>query len=109
MPILNPYESAESARVIYEILSPNKILHRLFPQSINDNFELASGTKMTGKSGGLILQSTSGFALAARGKSMAFKDDALLVIRGTKKFVDWITDANAFLVKPQRYPCTQRF
>ena len=100
MPILNPYESAVSADAIYAILNSNIILHNFFPQSINDNFELASGTKMTGKSGGLILKSTSGFALEARGKSMAFKDDALLVIRGTKKLVDWITDANAFLVKP---------
>ena len=40
---------------------------------------------MTGKSGGRIIQSTTGFALAARGKSIAHKDDALLVIRGTKK------------------------
>ena len=69
MPILNPYESAESSRVIYEILSPNKILHILFPQFINDNFHLADGTKMTGKPGGLILQFTSGFALAGPGKN----------------------------------------
>ena len=38
--------------------------------------------------------------MAARGKSIAYKDDALLVIRGTKKLADWITDANAFYVKP---------
>ena len=75
MPILNPYESAESARAIYEILSPNKILHELFPQSINDNIHLASGTKMTGKSGGRVLQFTAGFAMTARGKSMAHQDD----------------------------------
>ena len=78
MPILNPSESAVSANAIYTILSPNSIRYESFPQSINDNFELASGTKMTGKSGGLILQTTSGFALAARGKSMAYKDDALI-------------------------------
>ena len=100
MPILNPSESAISANAIYEILDSSAILYKAFPQAINDNFELASGTKMTGKSGGLILQSTSGFALAARGKSMAYKDDALLVIRGTKKFADIISDANAFWVKP---------
>ena len=75
MPILNPYKSAVSADAIYAILNSNIILHNFFPQSINDNFELASGTKMTGKSGSRILQSTTGFALAVRGKSMAHQDD----------------------------------
>ena len=75
MPILNPYESAESSRVIYEILSPNKILHILFPQFINDNFHLADGTKISGKSRGRVLQFTAGFAMTARGKSMAHQDD----------------------------------
>jgi triacylglycerol lipase len=100
MPILNPSESANSANAIYTILSPNSIRYESFPQSINDNFELATGTKMAAKTGGLLLHSTTGFALAARGKSLAYKDDALLVIRGTKKAADWITDANAFWVKP---------
>ena len=75
MPILNPYESAVSADAIYAILNPNMILHDFFPQSINDNFELAIDTKTSVESGGRILQSTSSFALAARGKSLAHKDD----------------------------------
>ena len=100
MQILKPSETAEAADLIYRILTSDSHFYELFPQSLNDNFELATGTKLTGKSGGKIIQSTTGFALAARGKSTAYKDDALLVIRGTKKLADWITDANAFLVKP---------
>ena len=75
MHILIPSDTAEAAAAIYAILNSKLTLHKLFPQSLSDNFELATGTKMSGKSGGLILQSTSGFALAARGKSMAHQDD----------------------------------
>ena len=75
MQILSPSDTAESAAAIYRILLPGAVLHEFFPQALNDNFELAGGTKIPGKSGGLILQSTSGFALAVRGKSMAHQDD----------------------------------
>lgn len=100
MSLLGPLVTAQAASAIYEILDPSAQLYKMFPQLLNDNFELASGTKMTGKSGGLILRSNSGFALAARGKSKEYSDDALLVIRGTKKLADWITDAKAYWVKP---------
>ena len=88
MPIIMPGDAAKAAEAIYAILDPKLVLHELFSQSVNDNFELVTGTRITGKSGGKIIQSTTGFVLAARGKSMAHKDDALLVIRGTKKLAD---------------------
>ncbi len=99
MSTLTPLEAARAAQAIYEILNP-VLLHEEFPQSLNDNFNLVGGTKMTGKAGGHIIQSTTGFALAARGKSMACKDEALLVIRGTKKGCDFLTDARALPVQP---------
>ena len=55
MQILSPSETAESAAAIYKILSPSAVLHELFPQALNDNFDLAGGTKLTGKSGGKII------------------------------------------------------
>ena len=88
MLILQPHETAQAADLIYAILNASAQLHELFPPTLSDGFDLVAGTKMTGKSGGRIIQSTSGFALAARGKSMAHQDDALLVIRGTKKLAD---------------------
>ena len=93
MLILQPTETARAADVIYEILDASAQLHRLFPPTLSDGFDLVAGTKMTGKSGGKIIQSTLAFALAARGKSMAHKDDVLLVRRfdfpynGTRRFV----------------------
>ena len=75
MPILNPGETVQAANEIYNILDPQAQFYRRFPTSLNDNFQHASGTKMTGKTGSRILQSTTGFALAVRGKSMAHQDD----------------------------------
>lgn len=100
MPILKPGETANAANAIYSILTPNQILHEAFPETLNDNFDLSGGKKLTGKSGGKILQSTTGFALAAPGKSTVFQDDAFLVIRGTKKLADVVTDLDATWVKP---------
>jgi len=100
MKTLNLGGAAEAAAVIYEILDPTSQLYELFPPWINDNFDLQGGAKMSATTGGMWLHSNTGFALAARGKSMTFKDDALLVIRGTKKAADLLTDANAFWIKP---------
>ena len=75
MPILNPGETVQAANEIYKILGPHAQFYRRFPTSLNDNFELAGGTKISGKSRGRILQFTAGFAMTARGKSMAHQDD----------------------------------
>ena len=55
MQILSPSDTAESAAAIYRILLPGAVLHEFFPQALNDNFDLAGGTKLTGKSGGKII------------------------------------------------------
>jgi hypothetical protein len=99
MSTLIPHEAARAAQAIYKILDP-VLLYKQFPQSLNDNFNLVGGTKMNGIAGGHILQSTTGFALAARGKSMACNDEALLVIRGTKQGCDFFTDVRAIPVQP---------
>ena len=94
MPVLNPSQAINAAFRIYEILSTHQLANRFDP-SIRDNFDLSGARQFNGKSGFTLMQTESGFGLAAMGKGPMYQQDALITLRGTKKSVDWVTDAHA--------------
>jgi len=94
MPVLVPNQAMEAARGIYDILATHQLATRFGP-SIRDNFDLSGARQFNGKSGFTLMQTESGFGLAAMGKGPHYQHDALITLRGTKKSVDWVTDAHA--------------
>ena len=64
MLILQPPETAEAADVIYKILDALAQLHKLFSPTLSDGFDLVAGTRMTGKTGGRIIQRVGPISVA---------------------------------------------
>ncbi|CAM3823431.1 lipase family protein [Parendozoicomonas haliclonae] len=57
-------------------------------------FDLGIENKLEGKSGGLIINKTSGFGIVSKGKG-AYSKDAFIILRGTATGYDVLTDLNA--------------
>jgi len=94
MPILTPDLAADAASGIYDILTQSNLLSS-FSSSLRDKFDFEKPLEFNGKSGFTLMQTTSGFGLAAMGKGVTYHHDALIVIRGTELSADWVTDAHA--------------
>jgi len=94
MPILTPDLAADAAYGIYDILTSSNLISS-FSASLRDKFDIEKPLEFNGKSGFTLMQTTSGFGLAAMGKGVAYQHDALIVIRGTDLSADWVTDAHA--------------
>jgi len=96
---LKPSNAAYAADAIYKIRTNNEADDgiRGLNNTFKDKFVFGSGGTFKGKSGGHIIQSSSGFGAIARGVG-AYENQALIAIRGTHvgmfNWFDVITDLN---------------
>lgn len=93
MPTLNPSQAVSAAQGIYSILHTHNV-ENSFKKPIRDNFDLTKPREFNGKTGFTLMQTSTGFGLAAMGKEGGYKNDALITMRGTQISADWITDAH---------------
>lgn len=57
-------------------------------------FDLGIENRLQGKSGGLIINKTTGFGIVSQGKGL-YSQDAFIILRGTASGYDVLTDINA--------------
>jgi len=86
MPILQPSDAVYAANNVYNIMNEPDL--DLFGTKSNGKFNIASSRRFEGIAGAMMFKYHSGFGLAAKGIG-AYKDDALIVVRGT---VDLLRD-----------------
>lgn len=92
MKVLKPIEAAYAADNVYRVMHSSDM--SVFHPSLEQNFNLSAGQRISGTSGALILKSRTGFGVISKGKG-DFKGDAIIVFRGTKLMPhDLLTDMN---------------
>ncbi len=92
MKVLKPIEAAYAADNVYRVMHSNDL--SVFHPSVENNFNLSAGKRISGTSGALIFKSKTGFGVISKGKG-DFKGDAIIVFRGTKLMPhDLLTDLN---------------
>lgn len=90
---LSPYEAADIASAVYDVINTDN-LSNVFKTHVKDNFDIPAGTRFKGSTGAMVFKSKSGFGVIAKGKGQ-FQGDALIAIRGTKQMPqDLLTNAN---------------
>lgn len=91
MKVLKPVEAAYAADNIYRVMYSNDL--SVFHPSLESKFNLSAGKRFSGATGAMVFRSKTGFGVVAKGKS-EFQGDAIIAIRGTNNFTDWLTDFN---------------
>jgi triacylglycerol lipase len=91
--VITNQDAAKLAQVIYQI--QNDKFTRATVDLFKDKWDLSkSDDVIKGASGTLfVIKKETGFAIVAKGKGQEFKNDILLVFRGTDNTFDWATDA----------------
>lgn len=95
MPALAPADAAYAAGAIYNLIYQESL--EAFGTGLDDKFAIGAGRRLEGEAGALLWKDTTGFAVVARGRSgTAYADEALIVIRGSRKNVKdlVLTDGN---------------
>ncbi len=100
MPTLTPRQAAQIADGVYRLQSLGIATAQKgdagenLRNGISGRFAVGDESRVTGTSGLLKWRPLTGFGFAAIGIG-AFKDEALIALRGTDAIQDWLTDANA--------------
>lgn len=94
MQFLSPVLAAEAAGTIYGVREEADINELFLPTRIQEHFHFVNKNKFDGISGGVLLNSKTGFGIVARGKN-EYEGDVLVAVRGTATFYDGITDLHA--------------
>jgi triacylglycerol lipase len=92
---ISPRKAAYSANMVYGVKNKASVAKTLsdFNALYDGEFIFDEGSKLTGKTGGYIINASSGIGIIGRGTG-THQSEAILVIRGTKSFSDIITDLN---------------
>lgn len=92
--LLAPKEAAASAGSVYRIIDEPDV--KLLDNFLLDNFEIGAKSRFEGTAGAMFFKYKSGFGIIAKGKSDRFRDDIIVVTRGTERIVQdlLLTDAN---------------
>ena len=99
MIILTPSEAVKAAEAVYKIRDNVKVEAAFKEVSgasiLLDQFALSDASRFTGRSGGLIFGSRTGFGVIAKGKGI-HQNEAIVMLRGTdlRHIPDLLTDLN---------------
>lgn len=91
---LSPAQAAEAAIGVYEIRKNSADIRAEFNSLIRDKFYLPDNSRFEGVSGGVFINSRTGFGIVAKGKD-EYEGDVLIAVRGTDGLHDILTDAHA--------------
>jgi triacylglycerol lipase len=97
MPILSPREAANLAAGVYE-LADKPPQDAILGLNVANLFDVTAKNTFTASTGLGAWRPVTGFGYVAEGINQ-FKDDAVIVVRGTNLFQDWLTDANFSLTQ----------
>jgi triacylglycerol lipase len=97
MPVLDPVNAAKLAAGVYALaeVSAEAAIPRLNAVGL---FNVTAANTFTASTGLGGWRPITGFGYVAEGINQ-FKDDAVIVVRGTDLFQDWLTDANFSLTQ----------
>jgi triacylglycerol lipase len=97
MPTLSPLQAGNLAAGVYQLADkpPQDAIKDLNTAGL---FNVTAASTFTASSGLGGWRPITGFGYVAEGINQ-FKDDAVIVVRGTDLFQDWLTDANFSLTQ----------